>query len=69
MENQKFTSVCSPYYTQYTLLKTFTDHATHQLLEVVESKDRRGRTRVEARAGYFDSLLNLNEFYRNKIER
>ena len=69
MENQRFTSVCSPYYTQYTLLRSFIDPQTLIQLEEVESKDSRGTTLIEARAGYFDALLNLNAFYRNKIER
>jgi hypothetical protein len=68
MENQRFTSVCSPYYTQYTLIKTFIDPQTLMRLEEVESKDSRGTTIVEARAGYFNALLNLNTFHRNKIE-
>ena len=68
MKNEEFTSVCSPYHTRYTLLRSFIDPRTRMRLEEVESRDSRGATIIEARAGYFDSLLNLNEFYRNKIE-
>lgn len=60
MRGDYFISCCPPYFTKYTLLEI------NGFNEKVESNDKRGTTIIEAKLGYFRSILELDEFYKQQ---